>query len=116
MGILRKSNKAPKRLSLDDEGSYVEVTEDITKKQFNALVEAMPQNIDDDKGLTPSQGAGLQTALFATFVIGWSLDVEPSVDEYLDLPRDAADAVDTVLMEHFAAIQVGEPDRKKPRR
>lgn len=116
MPILRRANTEPQQIPLDDEGSYISVTKDITKGQFNQLVEAMPQDVDDEKGLTPSQGTGLQTALFKTFVIGWSLDVEPSVEEYLNLPREAAEAVDTALMAHFSNIQVGEPDRKKPRR
>lgn len=116
MSILRRANTEPQQIPLDDEGSYISVSKDVTKGQFNSLVEAMPQDMDESKGLTPSQGTGLQTALFKTFVIGWSLDVEPSVEEYLALPRDAADAIDTVLMSHFSNIQVGEPDRKKPKR
>lgn len=116
MAILRKANKELVQIPLDDEGSYISVTTDVTKGQFNSLVEAMPQDMDEDKGLTPSQGTGLQIALFRTFVEGWSLDVAPSVEEYLALPRDAADAIDEALMKHFATIQVGEPERKKSRR
>ena len=116
MGILRKADTEPRQIPLDDEGSYISVTKDVTKGQFNSLIEAMPQDMDEDKGLTPAQGTGLQTALFRTFVVGWSLDVEPSVEEYLALPRDAAEAIDTKLMEHFSGIQVGEPERKKSRR
>lgn len=116
MPILRKANTEPQQIPLDDEGSYISVTTDVTKGQFNALVEAMPQDVDDEKGLTPSQGTGLQTALFKTFVIGWSLDAEPTVEEYLGLPREAADAIDEALMTHFSKIQVGESDRKKPKR
>jgi len=116
MAILRRADTTPNQIQLDDEGSYISVTKDVTKGQFNSLVESMPQDMDEDKGLTPSQGTSLQTALFKTFVIGWSLDVEPSVEEYLALPREAADAIDTALMTHFSNIQVGESDRKKSKR
>lgn len=115
MGILRRASKVPKKIMLDEE-SYIEVTEDITRKQFNKLVDAMPNNIgaEQDSEITLAQGIALQQLLFETFVVGWSLDSEPSVEDYLDLPQDATLAIDNALMEHFGGTQVGESDAKKP--
>jgi|SRR5690349_9629272 len=116
MGILRRASKVPKKIMLDEE-SYIEVTEDITRRQFNKLVDAMPSNLnEEDAEITLAQGVALQQLLFETFVVGWSLDGEPSVEEYLELPQDATLAIDSALMEHFGATQVGEPEAKKPER
>lgn len=114
MGILRRASKVPKRIVLDEE-SYIEVTEDITRKQFNKLVDAMPSSLgDEDAEITLAQGVALQQLLFETFVVGWSLDSEPTVEEYLELPQDATLAIDSALMEHFSGTQVGESEAKKP--
>ncbi len=115
MGILRKANREPKKLYLDEE-SYIEVETDITKATWNNVLEAYPQDFDEEKGISIKDGVALQTALFNTFVKGWSLDVEATVQSYLELPQDAAAAIDTKLMEYFSSLNVGEPDAKKRRR
>lgn len=114
MPLLRRASNAPKKIELDNEGSYIEVNEDITRRQFNKLADALPDNIGDDS-FTAAQGVGIQSVLFETFVIGWSLDAEPTIEEYEGLPQDAAAAIDDALMRHFGNVQVGEPDQKKPR-
>lgn len=114
MPLLRRASTAPKKIELDNEGSYIEVSEDITRRQFNKLADALPSNIGDDT-FTPAQGVGIQGVLFETFVIGWSLDSEPTIEEYESLPQEAATAIDDALMKHFGEVQVGEPDQKKPK-
>ena len=112
--ILRRASKAPKKLTLDDEGSYIEVTEDVTRRQFNRIVDAMPQAVtEEDISLT--SGMQLQQVLFDTFVTGWSLGGEPTVEEYLDLPAEASTAIDNALMTHFSGLQVSEEEVKSRR-
>jgi hypothetical protein len=116
MPLLRKANTVPKRIDLDDEGSYIEVAQEITKGDFNRLVEVMPVTDDENATISPVEGIRLMSDFFAVFVKGWSLDAPVSIEEYLNLPKDAGDAIDTKLMEHFASLNPSEPERKKSAR
>ena len=113
MPLLRKANTVPKKIELDDEGSYIEVSTEISKGDFNRLVEVMPDAVDEADGISPLQGIKLMSDFFEVFVKGWSLDEPVTVDAYLALPKDAADAIDTKLMEHFTSLSPSEPERKK---
>lgn len=114
MPLLRRANSIPKKIELDDEGSYIEVSTEITKGEFNKLIEVMP-NVSDEEGaeVSPVEGIRLMTDFFNVFVKGWSLDVKPSVEEYLSLPKEAGDAIDSALMEHFVSLNPGAAERKK---
>lgn len=115
MGILRLANRDLKKINLDED-SYIEVATDISKREFNTLALALPEDIDENKGISMAQGIDLTAKFFNIFVKGWSLDVAPTEEAYLELPRDAADAIDAALMAHFASLQVGEPEAKKSKR
>lgn len=113
MPLLRKANTVPKKIELDDEGSYIEVAQEITKGEFNRLIEVMPDTIGEDDNISPVQGIKLMSDFFEVFVKGWSLDAPVSVQEYLDLPKEAGDAIDAKLMEHFTALNPSDDERKK---
>lgn len=116
MSILRLANRDLKKINLDDEGSYIEVATDITKREFNQLTEVFPENMSEESGITPKQSVEITAGFFDVFVKGWSLPLPVTREAYLDLPRISGDAIDAALMEHFNNLTVGEPDRKKPRR
>ena len=111
---LRKASTNVKTIDLGD-GSFIGVVEDISKRDFNNLIAAMPQDIDQEKGLTPVQGINFQSALFEIFVKSWSFETEPSVEEYLSLSRDSADQVDEALIAHFNGLTPDAPKERKPR-
>ncbi len=113
MPLLRKANTVPKKIELSDEGDYIEVATEITKGDFNKLVEVMPATIDDAEGISPTQGIDLMTDFFKIFVKGWSLDEPPTVEAYLALPKEGADAIDTALMAHFTSLTPSDDERKK---
>lgn len=113
MAILRLANRNNKKINLDDEGSYIEVANDITKRDFNRLIEIMPDTIDEEKGISIKQGTDLTAGFFDVFVKGWSLEVPATVESYLDLPRESAEAIDAKLMEHFTNLTPGEAETKK---
>lgn len=112
MPLLRLANTEVKRINLDDEGSYIEVSPDITRRDFTRLIALSP----DEAEVSTERGLKMIEELFRIFVRGWSLDVEPSLEAYYDLPNDATSAIDAKLVEHFNSLTVGEPEAKKPKR
>ncbi len=116
MRLVKSTNT---KLDLGD-GDYIEVVADISKRTFNDLVAAMPQDVDE-KGMTPKQGTEFQSAVFGAFVRGWSVEdedgnpVPADVQRYLDLPNEFAQKIDEKLLDHFNALTV-TPDEKKGRK
>lgn len=112
---LRLAKSETTKIDLGD-GDYIEVVTDVSKRDFNRLIAAMPQDVDEKKGLTPTQGTQFQVALFEILVRGWSLDVAPTSDEYLNLDRASADAVDAKLVEHFGSLTPDAPKEEPPKK
>jgi hypothetical protein len=114
MRLVKSSNK---RIDLSN-GEYIEVVADISKRTFNDLVRAMPQDVSD-QGMTPTQGTQFQSAVFEAFVKGWSVEdengtpLEADVDTYLSLPNEFASEIDEALMDHFTSLTVKPEDSKK---
>jgi hypothetical protein len=54
-----------------------------------------------------------QSTLFRVFVTGWSLDVEASIDNYMNLNREAGDAVDAALAKHFESLTPSDKEAAK---
>jgi hypothetical protein len=106
---LRQAKETTNQLDLGD-GDYLVVVDDISKRDFNRLIAAMPQDVDEEKGLTPTQGTEFQQALFEILVKGWSLDVPADAQEYLRLDMDSGSRVDAALVQYFGTLQ---PDEKK---
>lgn len=113
MPLLRKANTIPRKIELDDEGSYIEVAQEITKGEFNRLIEVLPDTVGEDDTISPVQGIRLMSDFFEVFVKGWSLDAPVSIEEYLQLPKEAGDAIDAKLMEHFTSLNPSDDERKK---
>lgn len=115
MGILRLASTETKRIDLGD-GDYLDVRTDLSKRNFAAILKRIPENYDEDAGFTRDQAVDFTTAVFEALVTGWSLEEEPTVDNYLGLARDAGNLVDTKLVEHFNDLTPTTPERKKSNR
>jgi len=100
---LRIASVEKKRIDLGD-GDWVEVKSDLSKGDFNSLVRQMPDKDVSKEGLTVSEGLAFQGALFEALVLGWSLDVEPNVDNYLALAQESSATLDQVLADHFSSM------------
>lgn len=104
MSILRKANDERKTISLD-ETDYIVVRADISKREFNALAEAMPKSATEEGGsLSMTEASIFQRALFGVLVVGWSLDEDPSVEAYDGLSAAGASAIDIALAKHFETL------------
>jgi len=104
MGILRTASTATKEILLD-ETDYIRVRADLSKRDFNDLVTHMPQGVEKDgTGLSLADATKFQEYLFGTLVVGWSLDVPATVEEYNNLSADAGQVIDAKLGEHFESL------------
>lgn len=104
MGILKSASSEVKKIMLD-ETDYIEVRANISKREFNALASAMPQNVGEDgSGLSLADATGFQKLLFHDLVVGWSLDAPVSDEAYEGLDYAAAQVVDEKVAEHFESL------------
>lgn len=111
---LRLASTEVKRLDLGD-GDWVEVAADISKRDFNRLAAAMPENLSEDDSLTLGQATELTQTLFEIFVRGWSLPVPVDSEQYLSLASESASVLDGAVMEHFNSLSVTPDEAKKPK-
>lgn len=112
MGKLRLASTDTVTLDLGD-GDSITVRSDITKRVFNSLVAHMPSDFDEKKGLTPAQGVEFQKGLFEALVVGWSMPIPASVENYLDLAPEAAAVIDTALADHFSKLTPSRDESTK---
>lgn len=113
MGKLRLASGDIVKLDLGD-GDYLEVLNDLSKRQFNELMAHMPDRaVSEDSGLTPSEGIEFTRGLFEALVRGWSLSEPADVEHYDALASDAAAAVDNALIEHFGRLSPSDDERSK---
>lgn len=112
MSKLRLASADTKRIELGDE-DFLVVKNDLSKRDFNGILKLLPPDYDSDSGFTFGQASDFACALFDCIVTGWSLDVEPTVENYLDLAQDAASAVDQALAEHFNSLTPSAEERTK---
>lgn len=117
MALLRLASKETKRIALEGgDNDYIEVKTDVSKRDFNRLLQVIP-NIED--GLTPATMSDFTDFLFDLLVVGWSLvdengaPVPTTLENYNELSRDAALAVDAALVEHFNSLTPGDGERRK---
>jgi hypothetical protein len=112
---LRLAIAESKRIDIGD-GDWIEVVQDISKGDFNSLIGKMPQDVNEETGLTPHQGTKFYEALFDIFVKAWSLEgVPPTLDNYLLLDRESGEKIDNALTQHFGGLTVESPKGKRPR-
>lgn len=94
-------------------GIEIEVLTDISKRTFNSLVKALPEDIDAEKGFTPSQATEFTAGLFTAFVKKWNLDRPATAENYLELKRDAAELIDEALSTHFSSLTPSDKETRK---
>lgn len=114
MSLIRLANTTGKNLPVGDEGDFIIVREEIDKRTRNALISKMPLRADiEETGLTATEGLTFQTDLFEALVIGWSAELDCSVENYLSLPPDATDAIDEALATYFADMMPSKEEQGK---
>ncbi len=115
MSILRKASEGTKTIKLvEDDDDYIVVRADISKREFNALAAAMPNNGQGGE-LTIPEAVVFTKFLFETLVVGWSLDdTKPTGEAYDELSAEGATAVDAILAAHFESLLPTSAEGKQP--
>lgn len=112
MGILRAASGATKRIMLD-ETDYIEVREDISKREFNLIAANMPSTPKDAESISLPEATKFQKFLFVTLVTGWSLsEGTPTEEQYEGLSAEAANAVDEKVAQHFEGLVPSSAEEK----
>lgn len=115
MGVLKLASKETTRLDLGED-DFLEVRQSVSKRDFRLLLDKLPDSWGEDSKFTPGQMDDFSTALFEMICVGWSLDDPCNVENYLELERGAAAAVDAALIEHFNGLTPSQEERSKSKR
>jgi hypothetical protein len=113
MALLRKASVETKRLPLGEDGDYIEVRTEISKRDFNRFIGFMPaREVTESTGMTAVEALELQKGLFEVLVTGWSLEEPATVEAYEGLENEGATAIDTALAEHFKSLSPSKAEEK----
>lgn len=114
---LRLVGRDLESISLGD-NDWIKVKKELSKRDFLRIMETVPADkMEEDEGkvrFSIAQAIDFQKMLFDILVEEWSLDVEPTVENYLDLNREGADAIDKALTEHFQMLVPSKEEQGKP--
>jgi hypothetical protein len=106
-----------------DEGGELVVKTDISKGDFNALLARLPTDMSgDDNGFTPLEADNFTTGVFGMLVVGWNATdengnpVNPTIENYLQLPRDVTTIIDAKLLEYFNSLSVTTEEKTKSKK
>lgn len=103
MGKWKLASDETKRLEVGED--WLDVRTELSRKSFNRLLEGMPnREFTEESGLTPQEGMSFATSLFKALVVGWSLPIDPTVENYENLVSEAAQEIDSALVDHFGTI------------
>jgi len=116
--FLRLASRKTTTLDLGEGGELV-VRTDISKGSFNALLARLPQDMSgSDNQFTPLEADNFTTGVFGMLVTGWNATdedgnpVDPTVENYLQLPREVTSVIDEKLLDYFNGLSVSEPEKK----
>lgn len=118
MGLLELVNTTETKTVTSPEGDTLTLRANISKKELNSIFSNMPASAfnrdeNDEDSYTVKIAVGTSEAMFGALVVGWSLEVPPTVANYLALKGPGANWIDSVLFEHFAAQQMSKEERPK---
>lgn len=112
---LRLVTRSTRRIDLSEEGDWIEVKEDISRRDFNRILSTLPQGSDgvDEDSITFGVADEFAQGLFEVFVTAWSLDVPPTLDNYNLLTRDSATEIDSAITDHFNSLTPTQEESTK---
>lgn len=120
MGFLKLADKtAVKRYTHPEhEDAWVELREHLTKAEMNFLLRSTPDSMieaDENRRIAVLKDAtGMAETLFGVMVVSWSLDSQPTVENYLALDPDAGNWIDGVLYGHLNNMSMSKEEQGKP--
>jgi hypothetical protein len=97
---------------------WIEVRANLSKKQMDTILRNLPEKmtsgaVNGIATVTFSDVSDMARDLFTNLMVGWSLDVPCTFENYQNLDNEAATWVDSKLYEHFAALQTSTVEKGK---
>lgn len=118
---LRLAPKKTVRLDIGDDGDFIDVREDITRRAFNDLLSSIPRSAigEDSDTIDFSVASGFSQGLFIAFVTDWSVQDENgdkvpcNVDNYNELARQSSQLIDTAVSDYFNSLTPDSQEQTK---
>lgn len=118
MGFLKLADQSATKRYTHEQGDWIEVRENLTKAEMNYLLRVTPDSMiepDQSSNIAVLKDApGMAEHLFKMCVVGWSLDVEPTVENYLALDPQPGAWIDGVLYGHINGMNLTKEEQGKP--
>jgi hypothetical protein len=117
MGFLELVNTTETKRFEHESGDWIEVKANVSKREVNAIAKRLPTSAyaeNEDGSWTAEVAVGTAEALFGALVVGWSLPVPATVENYLALKGEPAAWIDQQLFQHFFNVQLTGDEAKKP--
>jgi len=122
MAKLRLASRDTKDLSLGDD-DFLKVRIDLSKSDYKKILSRLPEDFGGENAtFNPLEIDDFTIGIFDAFVVGWSVTdesgkpIESTVENYLELSRDSATAIDTALFEHFNSLDLTGSEKTKSRK
>ena len=116
---LRLVSRNTKRIAIGEE-DYIEVREDISRREFNKMLSALTsRGAVDAESIDMETASAFSDALFTAFVVDWSVvddegnPVEANLTNYGELSREASTLVEQAITAHFQSLTPDNEDATK---
>lgn len=118
MGLLKLAGTETTKVFTEDQEDWIELRASVSKGTINTLLSSLPDSMmqraaDGSTSYSFKEATSTTQALFGSLVVGWSLPVEASVENYLALDNKAGDWVDSSLYNHFNSLQMSKDEQGK---
>ena len=107
---LRLVSRDTKRIAIGEE-DYIEVREDISRREFNQLLSSLTsRGAVDAESIDMETATAFSDALFTAFVVDWSVvgddgkPVDANLENYGLLSREASLLVEQAITKHFQSL------------
>jgi hypothetical protein len=126
MGLLKLANTGTKKIYSEDGEDWIEVRETMSKRELNFIQTHLPPGLIDlqnEETRNDAKAAAIlvihtspefAAILFEALVVGWSLPVPATINNYLSLESKAASWIDNELMSHYVGSQTTKDELGKP--
>lgn len=118
MGFLKLADRTATKRYTHDDGDWIELREHLTKAEMNYLLRNTPDSMieaDETQKIAVLKAAPeMAETLFTVMIAAWSLEVEPTVENYRSLEPDAGNWIDGVLFGHLNTMNLTKEEQGKP--
>ena len=108
------------RIAHEGDEDWIEVRSNLSKKDMDGILRSLPKsltsgarNADGTTTFDIGDASDMAYSLFKTVMVGWSLEIPCTFENYLALDSEPAQWIDGKLYEHFASLQTSQVEKGK---